>query len=133
MQTISQKYATEEALHDKAILAGIEAAAKCVPTPMIVQEHKNPLDNSSPVVREYEPVMEGPCGFAWINIKPGNSRFANYLKKTEQARIDSYYGGVTVWVSGYGQSYERKMAYAAAFAQVLQEAGIKAYSMGRLD
>ena len=34
---------------------------------------------------------------------------------------------------GYGQSYEKKMAYAQAYAAVIQKAGITAYAQGRLD
>lgn len=132
MQTAT-KYATEQDIHDNAILAGIEAAAACTPVPMQVVRRANPLDDSSPIVEAYEPVSGGVCGFAWVNIKPGNSRFANYLKRTEQGRTDSYYGGVSVWVHAYGQSYEKKMAYARGYAAYLNGRGIKAYSMGRLD
>jgi hypothetical protein len=74
------------------------------------------------------------CGFAWVNIKPGNSAFANWLKMKKIARRDEYYGGVTVWVSDYNQSMERKMAYAGAFARTLEAAGLKrVYAMSRMD
>lgn len=122
-----------KALYECAVAAGRAAAEACVPEPMYVVQRQHPLDDTSPIVKAYPPVMDGVCGFAWINIKPGNSAFARYLKAKGAARTDSYYGGVSVWVGGYGQSYERKSAYASAFAKVLQEAGIKAYSMGRLD
>ena len=56
-----------------------------------------------------------------------------WLKKSGIGRLDSYYGGWTIWVGDFGQSYERKMAYAGAFAEVLQKHGIKAYANGRLD
>ena len=46
----------------------------------------------------------------------------------------SYYGGAEVYRPGYnGQSYERGRAAAAAYAQVLNEAGIKAYAGSRMD
>ena len=45
----------------------------------------------------------------------------------------SYYGGVDIWVGEFNQSMERKEACAAAMARVLNEAGIKAYSMSRMD
>lgn len=120
------------ALHEKADAAGKEAAAAKVPEPMHVVQRANPLDDSSPVVKRYEPVMGGVCGFAWVTVRPGNSRFANWLKKNKGARR-GYYGGTELWISGYQQSYERKMAYATAYADVLREVGIEAYPGGRLD
>lgn len=125
--------AEAQALFARAQEAGRIAAEATVPEPMYVVQREHPLDDSSPIIKRYPPVMSGVCGFAWINIKPGTGSFARYLKKMSLARTDSYYGGVSVWVGGYGQSYEKKMAHAAAFAKVLQEAGIRAYSMGRLD
>jgi hypothetical protein len=122
------------ALHTKARIAGMQAADACTPTPMVVERHANQLDDSSPVVERYAPVRGGVCGFAWVNIKPGNSSFALYLVKNGIARKDSYYGGVSVWVSEFGQSMERKAAYAAAYAQVLRDAGIeRVYAQSRMD
>ena len=112
-------------LFARADAAGRAAAEALVPEPMLVQRADGYI---------YPPIMSGACGFAWVNIKPGNSSFARYVKLNVQGgRSDSYYGGVSLWISGYGQSYEKKLAYAAAFAGVLSEAGIKALSMGRLD
>lgn len=113
--------------------AGKEAADKCYPEPMIVIERANPFDDNSPIIRQYEPVMGGCCGFAWVNVKPGNGRFANWLKKTGRGRSDSYYGGVTMWISDYGQSMDLKESYAYAFAKVLSDNGIKAYGNSRMD
>lgn len=117
----------------EAHAAGFEAADKHTPTPMIVVDRANPLDDSSPIIRQYAPVAGGLCGFAWVNIKPGNSAFANWAKEYKGVRKDSYYGGVTHWVSQYGQSHGKKAAYAQAFAEVLRKHGINAYAMDRLD
>jgi hypothetical protein len=112
--------------------AGRAAAVAHTPEPMTVVQRANPLDDSSPIVKAYGPYAEGVCGFAWIVIHPGNCPAANYAKK--HLRAGPHYGGGTeIYVSDYGQSYERKMEYARAFAKVLQSAGIKAYSGGRLD
>jgi len=111
-----------ELIIGEAMREGEYSAMNCTPSPMRV----------SGGGAEYI-VNEGVCGFAWINIKPGTSRFAKYLKAKEIARKDSYYGGVSIWVHYFGQSYERKMAYARAFATVLQQHDIKAQAMGRLD
>lgn len=110
-------------LFNMADNAGRAAAEACVPTPMIV------CDGSY----TYAPILDGVCGFAWVNIKPGTSKFARWLTKNNLARRDSYYGGVTVWISGYGQSMARKEAYAHAFANVLRENGIQAIAMSRMD
>jgi len=125
--------AEAKALYERADAAGRAEADACTPQPMHVVQREHPLDDTSRIVKAYAPVMSGVCGFAWVNIKPGNGSFARHLKRLGLARTDSYYGGVSVRVFGYGQSYEKKLAYAAAFADVLKEAGIRAMSMGRLD
>lgn len=112
--------------------AGKKAAAECVPTPMVVQEHENPLDDTSPVVKEYPPVMGGVCGFASVIIKPGNSKAAYYAKKNFNAH-KHYYGGVAIPIREYNQSYEKKTAHAIAMANSLKEHGIKAHVWSRLD
>lgn len=124
-------------LFAKAWAAGVAAVEGCVPTPMTVVEHANPVagllgGDPGPIVKEYEPVADGVCGFAWVTIMPGNSSFARWLVKEGKAR-PHYRGGIQVWISGYRQSYERKSAHAQAMAEALREAGIKAYSGGRLD
>lgn len=119
------------ALFAKADAAGKAAAVASVPVPMLVSERTNPLNDSSPVKNAWL-VSEGACGFAWVTVRPGNCSFANWLKKNAKAR-PAYYGGTEYWISDYGQSIERKEAYASAFAKVVSDAGIKAYSGSRLD
>jgi len=121
-------------LYQKAHQAGIERANEIADSikPMIVEEHKNMLDDSSKVVKQYV-VEGGPCGFAWINIRPGNCKFANWLKKNKLASADSYYGGVSIWVHEFGQSMALKEAYAQAFSRFIEGYGIKSYSMSRMD
>ena len=74
------------------------------------------------------------CGFAWVNIRPGNSPLANQLKKLGLAR-KSYEGGVDVWNPGgsFTQSMDVKEAGAEAFAEVLKKYGFKAYARSRGD
>ena len=127
-------------LMERAERAGSEAVTAMTPTPMVVGSPRDPMaslmgDESAgldPAQPQYV-VPDGVCGFAWVNVKPGGSRFARWLKETGRGRSDSYYGGVTIWISDYRQSYERKMAHAQAMAGVLREAGIKATASGRLD
>lgn len=109
--------------------AGLEAGEKSCPRPMVVQE----IGVYGDVLKTYEPVMDGVCGFAWIKVRPGNSPFARYLKAVGLTSGRAYDGGVDIWVRDFNQSYEKKMAYAAAYASILQQAGINAYATGRLD
>ena len=133
--TTGPKFSEAEAraLFARAQEAGRIAADATTPQPMYVVQRQNPLDDNSPIVKAYAPVMSGVCGFAWTIIKPGNGSFARHLKSLGLARPSDYYGGVMVSASEYGQSYEKKSAHAAAFAAVLKEAGIRAYAMSRLD
>ena len=110
-------------LYDKAHAAGQAAAEACTPTPMVVVNHQSG--------KRYH-VPGGVCGFATINIRPGNCRFANWLKKNDIGR-KAYYGGVDISVFDYGQSMELKGAYAGAFAAVIREEGITCYSNTRMD
>jgi hypothetical protein len=100
---------------------------------MIVGDAKNIMSDEIDYSKPTHFVSEGVCGFAWVVIKPGTSKFARWLKENKLARRDEYYGGVTVRVSDYNQSYTRKSAYAHAFANVLRDAGIRAIDMDRLD
>lgn len=129
----------------KAAEAAGDAAAKgSRPTPMHVVQHANPLDDNSPIVRRYAPVMGGVCGFASVIIRPANSRIANVAKARYGDRkgyalpgslsaYKHFYGGLSVNVGGYGQSLERKSAYAGAFARVLSDAGYDTYVDSRMD
>ena len=104
--------------YEAAHAAGVAAGESKVPVPMVVQEHAIPFDDSSPVVYR-EVVPQGICGFAWVDIKPANCKFANWLKKNEKGSYSSYDRSVKIWVSSFGQSYEKKVAYAGAFAEEL--------------
>jgi hypothetical protein len=106
----------------RAFDAGHRAGLQHTPTPMGV------TDGTQRWV-----VESGPCGFAWVNIKPAIGQVAKALVARNLARKDSYEGGVTVWVSQFDQSWERKRAFAHAFAQVLRDAGVQARAGDRLD
>jgi hypothetical protein len=118
-------------VYDKARQAGIDAGTLALPTPMVVEQHSNMLNDKSPVVQSWT-VSEGCCGFAYVTIFPGNCSFANWLKKNDLG-CKAYQGGCQIWVHDFNQSMERKEKYAYAFAQVLTEHGIKAYAGSRMD
>lgn len=71
----------------------------------------------------------GPCGFAWVNV-PANSRFGKYLMTNDLGSRDHYEGGVKLWVRAFGQSGNKKYYYAARFARILQENGVKKAKFG---
>ena len=75
------------------------------------------------------------CGFAWVNIAPGTSKFARELKKAGVVRGRSYYGGVDVWNPGGipTQSMDIKEACADTYVKVLGTYGIRATAMSRAD
>lgn len=112
-----------QALWDKACEAGRQEVEKSKPQMVVaVGENGRQIGGAFPI-----------CGFAWVNVKPGNSAFANWLKKNNHARVDSYYGGVCIWISQYNQSMDMKYSYARGMAKVFADAGIKAYASSRLD
>lgn len=103
---------------------------------MVVQQHANMADDSSPVVKQYF-VADGVCGFAGVKIK-GVGKFANWVKANKDKLPGLYVGkgyptGLYLSVSLYNQSLQKKEAYAYAMADVLREAGIKAYGDSRID
>ena len=59
-----------QAAWDAAVAAGKAAAEVKVPVPMVVVQRSNPLNDASPVVKVYEPIIDGVCGFAWVKVRP---------------------------------------------------------------
>ena len=116
------RYQAFQDIVEKAYEAGIAAGYRARPIPMYVISQGIPIDR----------IDDGACGFAWINVRPANSSFAIWAKKQGLMR-PMYGGGVTYWVSVFGQSVDRKAAFAGAYAKVLRENGIEATAGDRLD
>ena len=102
----NMRYAGYRKVWTLALDAGIAAGDAHTPTPMIVQGFEN------------HPVTGGVCGFASIHLSNGRSSFAHWAKKHAGFTKD-YRKGLSLWVSRYGQSMERKAAFAGAVARVL--------------
>ncbi len=120
----SKSKADYDKLWEQAIAAGMSAGTNVTPNPMIVSGYED------------QPVMDGACGFAWVNFKMKSGlarKFGKWLIDNDYARKDNYYGGCTIWIGDHGQSMSRKSAHANAMANVLQEAGIDAHGMSRMD
>ena len=113
--------------------AGRLAVSRTKVVPMVVGHAKSIFSNEIDYSRPVEVVEDGVCGFAWVNIKPANSKFAKFLVERKLARKDSYYGGICMSVSDYNQSMTKKEAYAYAFARVLSDNGIRASATSRMD
>lgn len=126
------KGAQFNALYAEAYNAGLEAGKAARPAAMLVGSPSSPFGNAIDASKPMYYVSEGACGFAWVNIRPGNSPFANWLKAKRLAR-PAYAGGVEIWISAFGQSVDRKDAMAQAMAKVFSDAGIKAYAGSRMD
>lgn len=129
---------TVKDLFDDACKEAAIAGTKLRPTPMSVISvglDNKPLPGATPSI-----VMDGLCGFAWVTIRPARGAFVNYLKARGIGN-KGYYGGYQISTYeieketgvNFGQSYERKMEAAEAFAQMLQVWGINAVAEGRLD
>ena len=112
--------------------AGQKAATAVVPVPMVVAQHENMADDNSPVKKSWT-VPEGVCGFAWVVVKPGTSSFARWAAKNLPYTHKGYYGGLEISSPLMTQSMTRNEAYCRAFAKVLNEGGVKAYSNSRMD
>ena len=81
-------------------------------------------------------VMDGLCGFAWVNVGDGRSAWAKWVKANKDGYND-YYGGVAIWSSRFsgdqGQSVTRKEAGCRAAAKVFNDYGLSASVRSRLD
>ncbi len=119
-------------VYEDAHEAGMIAGAKEYCVPMVVQERANPLDDNSAIVRQYAPVADGVCGFSYSVIKPATHPFVKWLKEQKIGR-SHYGGGYAIWCHQFNQSMTRKEAYCAAFCEVLNRHGIKAYHESRID
>lgn len=137
-----------EDLHRGACAAGMKAMQELIDSnkvvPMVVQEHTNMLDDSSPVKQEWV-VQGGACGFAWVKVKCSNGpsrKFINQLKKAGIAGGEnshctwsksSYHGGFLFWIHEGGQSMAYKEAYARGYSEVLEKEGINVFWQSRMD
>lgn len=114
-----------------AIVAGVIAGRGTTPEEMIVRDASTGQTWNVP---------EGPCGFAWVEFK-GNTKFARVVKQMFEGNRNEFvmYGnayptGKHLWITAFGQSYDRKSTMAGAMARLLNERGYAdVYAGGRLD
>lgn len=111
-------------IFNKARIAATIAFRDCKPNPVIFGQAKDLFSNEM-VPGTEELVMDGLCGFAWINIKPARGEFVKFLKRNNIGH-PGVYGGWTisaynVGIPGSSQSMERKEAGCKAFVAVIKE------------
>ena len=64
-------------------------------------------------------VASGICGFAWVIVKGARGLLRSEL--IANGFSPGYSGGLSLWISEHGQSYDRKSAHAREFADSLRE------------
>src|SRR5581483_7195476 len=106
------------ALYEIAHSAGVIAAAECVPTPMKI------IDG--------ELIMEGACGSAHVRVPDVRKGFARWAVRSGKGRA-SFRSGAMINAGIYSQSYDRAVAFAEAFAAILELNGIRCSVEARLD
>jgi hypothetical protein len=127
------------AICKKADTAGKAAVEKLQVIPMIVGQETSLFSNKIDYAKPTYFVEDGVCGFAWVDVYPvhkGNTRLGKEERRVLEAagfRKNDYTKTYQRWISAYNQSMQKKETYAAAFAKVLRENGMKAYSGSRLD
>lgn len=124
---------------EKADAAGKAAVEKAFIRPMLVGSEAGFMSGKIDYSKPVELVEDGVCGFAWVNVYPEN-KGTTTLGKMERKALEacgfrkSYEGKhYYLWIGAYNQSMQKKEAYANAYAEVLRQNGLKAYSGSRLD
>lgn len=127
-------------LWNEAVKHADYAEQQSKPSRFTVVERVSPLDDNSPIKREYTNGGQGyeAEGLAMVRIN-GNSGFGRWLKKNGDritytrtdwyggtsevknpwVRTGGYYGGVTF--SAPTRGYERSITWASAFVQYINE------------
>jgi hypothetical protein len=124
---------------DLADAAGKIAVETTHVVPMVVGQETTLFSGVIDKTKPMYYVEDGACGFAWVNVYPankGNTRLGKEERALLEAngfRKNEYEKCYQLWISAYNQSIQKKEAYASAFANVLQNNGIRAYSGSRMD
>lgn len=112
-----------EAIHKMADAAGKAAVLALTPIPTVTTQFGGDRGESGLV-------PDGACGFAWVKFS-GNTFWGRWAKKTGLAK-PAYQKGLSIWISDYNQSLQKKEAYAQAYASKLREKGINAWVQTRM-
>ncbi len=121
-----------ETLYAEAVRRGQDAGEQCIPVPMVVEQHVNPLDDNSPVRRSWE-VSDGVCGFAWVLFPDCRKPFVKWLLDVGHAGKRYGKPGATIWIMSHNQSMARKMAHATTMRDYFASVGIECSSHSMID
>lgn len=123
-----------QAIHERAHAAGMAAGNGVVPDAMIVGNPTTPFGNDIDYSKRTYYVSEGVCGFAWVELSPATHPFVRWLKSRDIGH-KGYPTGWSVRVHEFGQSMQRKEAYARAYAAVIRDEipELNAYAASRMD
>lgn len=121
-----------QALYRQAHAAGMAAGQGAAPVPMMVYSpvslFNDAIDHSQPVYH----VPDGVCGFAYVQLPKAVGPFVKFLKE-RKIGFKRCGAGYSISVHEFGQSLQRKEAYANAFAKVLNAHGVDSYVDSRMD
>ena len=123
------------AIYLKAYSVGQNAGKESRPTPVVFYE-ADLLDR--PIGKSYYEA-EGVCGFAGVEVRPASyagkkdCEFVRYCRSNKIGYYSDYNKCWYIPCHEYGQSMQRKEAFAEAFAQVLKENGIQANATSRME
>lgn len=104
-------------IHELADNAGMLAAERAIPTPMVLEE--------------FGTVWEGECGFGWVQLSDSRPSFSRWI--VAQKHGYSSRPGVKIFSNAPTQSVVKHRAYATAYAEVLRSNGIECSVGSRLD
>ena len=122
MPTITKKNIEHGLNFENALAEGIQAGKNAGVIPMEVYGKD----------RTYI-VEGGPCGFAWIEIRPARGPLVTYLKKSGQGYYSEYNRCYIYSIFHFNQSMMRKEAMADKMAEYLRKCGYNVYSNSRID
>jgi hypothetical protein len=125
-------YSPFDPLFALAHAEGMDAGNAASPTPMVVGSPSSPFGNDVDPNQPQYLVSDGVCGFAWIHFPKANGPAVKYMKANGIGRRP-YGKGWDIPVRAFGQSMQRKEAYANAYAKVLNDAGIDCFAQSRMD
>lgn len=92
-----------------------QAKAEAVtPEPMLIR---------NTMTGEVHTVPDGPCGFAWITVRPRNCKLAKFCEGELGWRNSSWHKRIELSVQAFGQSHTLKETFAQAFAEHMNTLG----------
>lgn len=115
---------------EKAHQAGMAAGEVVQTATMVVGVPTTPLSSDIDPSKKVYMVPDGICGFAYLNTA-GNTPFGRYCKRLGWR--PAFRGGLFTSVRPFGQSLERKTAYAQAWVASMQESGVSVSYETRVD